>query len=160
MSPALQPGILCRTVGDIGDDCAGCSIKADRLGNVGGYVLEHETDPTPASGPEFLQLGDDLGNNRRGHGETDAQRTRGRRAGPSDDGRVDANDLTVLIEQGPAGISDVDGGIGLEEVVIGAVERPVPGRDDAGGNGKAETVRIADGPGPGRRPVPSRCHRT
>ena len=62
-----------------------------------------------------------------------------------DDQRVDADHFAVEVEQRAAGIAAVDGGVGLDVVVIGTgVDVAVARRDDAGGDGAAEAERIAD----------------
>src|SRR5438045_7346950 len=80
-----------------------------------------------------------------GNGEAD---TRGRTSGCVD-GRVDPDDFAVGIDERAAGISAIDGGVGLNGLIDessltglhGAPERA----DDAGGERALETEGIADG---------------
>ena len=62
---------------------------------------------------------------------------------------VDADDLTVAVDQRPAGIAGVQGGVGLDQGHGSAVDLhiPVDGGDDAVGIGTPEfhSQRIADG---------------
>ena len=54
-------------------------------------------------------------------------------------------DLAVEVEQRSAGIAAVDGGVGLDVVVVGAgIDVAVARRDDARGHGAAEAERVAD----------------
>ncbi len=62
-----------------------------------------------------------------------------------DDQRVDADHFAIEVEQRAAGIAAVDGGVGLDVVVIGARgDVAVARRDDAGRHRAAEAERIAD----------------
>ena len=77
----------------------------------------------------------------RRHREADADRAARRR----DDRGVDADHLAVQVEQRAARIAAVDGGVGLDVVVVGAgIDVAVARRDDAGGHRAAEAERIAD----------------
>jgi len=61
------------------------------------------------------------------------------------DRAVDADHLTADVEQRPAGVAGIDGRVGLNEIVVRpGSDRPSLGADDAGGDGLAETERIAD----------------
>ena len=66
-------------------------------------------------------------------------------AGGRDDGRVHADDLAVHVEQRTAGVALVDGGVGLQVVVVGTgVDVALLGGDDADRDRAAEPERIAD----------------
>ena len=70
-------------------------------------------------------------------GEADALRTSG-------DGGVDADDLPVEVEHGPARVAGIDGGIGLKELdAIADGDRTLEGRD-AGRDGRGKAERTAD----------------
>ncbi len=60
---------------------------------------------------------------------------------------IDANQLAAQVDQRTAGTTEVDGGVGLDEVFDGF--DPEPGaaerRDDTRGHGLAEPEGIADG---------------
>jgi hypothetical protein len=93
------------------------------------------------SSPNCRKLIDHAGHGLRGHRKADADRAAGRR----DDQRVDADHLAVEVEQRAAGIAAVDGGVGLDVVVIGpGIDVAVARRDDAGRHRAAEAERIAD----------------
>jgi hypothetical protein len=79
----------------------------------------------------------------RGDGEADAGGTaRGRH-----DHAVDADKLTVHVDQRATGIARIDGGVGLDEIlVLGLVAGHMSeGRDDAAGDRLADAEGIADG---------------
>ena len=92
-----------------------------------------------------------------GHGEADADRTaRGR-----DDRGVDTDHLAVEVEQRPARIAAIDGGIGLDVVVVRPrIDVAVARRDDAGRHRAAQAERITDRHRPIRRAGACRCRRT
>ena len=76
-----------------------------------------------------------------GIAEADADRTTGWR----EDRRVDADNLSLHVEQRTAGIAAVDRGVGLDEVVVLALMNVTPARRyDAGGHRAAQAKRIAD----------------
>ena len=59
---------------------------------------------------------------------------------------VDADETTLGIDERAAGVAGVDGGIGLDEILVHAgVIGAVLGADDALGHGLAEAKRIANG---------------
>src|SRR5690606_32342996 len=67
-----------------------------------------------------------------GDGEADALET----AGAAGDGRVDADDLPADVDQRPAGVAGVDGGVDLDEVLVAPLAEDadivaVEGADDA-----------------------------
>src|SRR4029453_1078546 len=73
--------------------------------------------------------------------EAEADRTAGRR----NDQRVDADDLAFEVEQRSAGIAAVDGGVGLDVVVVRSLaDVAVARRYDAGRDRAAEAERVAD----------------
>ena len=90
-------------------------LQAQALGDLVGDVLDMHAEPAAPRLAELPQLIDDLHGAVRGHGKADADRAAGRR----DDGGVHADDLAVHVEQRAAGIALVDGGVGLQEVVVG-----------------------------------------
>ena len=66
---------------------------------------------------------------------------------PREDRRVDARELAVHIDQRPARIAGIDGGVGLDEelIVRDADLRPGKRRDDAARHRLPDAERIADG---------------
>src|SRR3970040_1341169 len=88
-------------------------------------------------------------------------------AGPAaaDDERVDANDLTLEIDQRSAGIAVVDGGVGLDQILHAearlGLDRTAGGADNAGRDGVGKVAqRRTDGddgvPRSQRRRIPPR----
>jgi hypothetical protein len=66
------------------------------------------------------------------------------------DGGVDADHLSVRVEQGPARVARVDRRVrlyqvGQQHVAVRGLEVPVHGRDDPGAHAVAEPHRVADG---------------
>ena len=64
------------------------------------------------------------------------------------DGGIDADDLALEVEQRAARVALIDGGVGLDEVLVlrdSAPEHAVLGADDAHGDGLAQAKRVADG---------------
>jgi hypothetical protein len=94
-------------------------LEPQRLGHVRGHVLDAHAEPAAAGLAEFLQLVDHAGHHVRGHREADAD---GAAIGRQDRG-VHADHLAVHVEQRPARVAAVDGGVGLDVVVIGARQR-------------------------------------
>ena len=138
----LDAGRLRRAlVLDAGDQRAARGLDVEAFGDLVGDLLDADAEPAAAKLAELPQLIDHAGHRLRGHRKADADRAAGRR----DDQRVDADHFAVEIEQRPAGIAAVDGGVGLDVVVIGTrADIAVARRDDAGGDRAAEAERIAD----------------
>src|ERR1700730_18996773 len=65
-------------------------------------------------------------------------------AGAAVDRGVDADYLALGVEQRAAGISRIDGSIGLDEIVVVAAEHTALGTDDAGRSRQREAERISD----------------
>ena len=83
------------------------------------------------------------------HRKADADRAAGRR----NDRGVDADDFAIEVEQRAAGIAAVNGGVGLNVIVVRPrIDVAVARRDDAGGHRAAEAERIADGDDPFAQP--------
>ena len=63
------------------------------------------------------------------------------------DGAVDADELAPEVHQRAAGVARIDGGVGLDEVLVAVrVDAGAPqAADDAGGDGVLQAERIADG---------------
>ena len=66
-----------------------------------------------------------------------------------DDRGVDADDPAAAVDERAAAVAGVQGGVGLDDVVHqvagDAAQRPAQGADDAGGDGRFEAERAADG---------------
>ena len=61
--------------------------------------------------------------------------------------RVDSDELALEVDERPARIAEIDGGIGLNEILVGfdAEAGATDGAHDTGGDGLAEPERVADG---------------
>src|SRR6185437_4830207 len=121
----------------------GCHVEA--FGDIVRHRLDTHAKPATPRLAIPAQLVDHAGSKLRGNGKADADRsTRWR-----DDRGVDADDLAVHVEQRPAGIAAVDGGVRLDEIVIGTgIDVAVTGRNDAHRDRTAQTERIAHGHDP------------
>jgi len=108
----FEASLLGRASGDnVGDGDAFAVDARDCLRRLGG-----ELDADGSAGNFVLgtdELVVDLGDGVGRHGEADA----GIRAGLGVDGGIDADDFAVHVDQRTAGITRVDGGIGLDEVL-------------------------------------------
>ena len=71
--------------------------------------------------------------------------------GGLDDGGVDADHLAARVDQRATGVARVERGVGLNHVfdqpTRAGLQRAAKGADDAGGDGRLEAVRVADGDG-------------
>ena len=134
---------------DSGDESAMRRLDAKAFGDVVGDLLDAHAEPAAARLAVLAELVDDGNGARRRHRETDTDRAaRGR-----NDRGVDADDFAVEVEQRTAGIAPVDGGVGLDVVVVRTrVDVAVARRDDTCGHGAAETERVADGDDPFAKP--------
>ena len=126
---------------DAGDQRAARGLDVEAFGDLVGDLLDADAEPAAAQLAELPELIDHAGHRLRGHRKADADRA----AGGRDDQRVDADHFAIEVEQRPAGIAAVDGGVGLDVVVIGTGgDVAVARRDDAGRHRAAEAERIAD----------------
>jgi hypothetical protein len=86
----------------------------------------------------LLELGKDLFGHVDRHREADRVRLRVDRG-------VDADHLAREVQQRTARVARIDGGVGLDEVVVGPLaDVPAGSAHDAGGDGVVETERISD----------------
>ena len=91
---------------------------------------------------EFHDAVQDVARHAGGNGEPDPLIAAGARV----DGGVDADHLAAGVDQGAAGVPGVDGGVGLDEVlVVGEPQTAAPdGADDPHGHRLAKSERVAD----------------
>ena len=64
------------------------------------------------------------------------------------DSRIDTDQLALDVEQRPAGITRIDRGVGLDEVIVRAtvgIERAVERAHYPGGDGMGQAKGVADG---------------
>src|SRR5262249_30051066 len=79
-------------------------------------LLDAHAEPAAPGLAELLELLDHRHGGFRRHRKADANRA----AGGGDDRGIDADHLAVEVEQGAARIAAVDGGVGLNVIVVGA----------------------------------------
>ena len=126
-------------------------LDVEAVGDVVGHLLDAHAEPAAAGLAELAKLIDDGDRGLGRHREADADRAARRR----DDRRVDADHLALEIEQRAAGIAAIDGGVGLDVVVVRTgIDVAIARRHDAGGDGAAEAERIADRDHPFAEPQP------
>src|SRR5216683_2937116 len=101
---------------DAGDQGAARRLDAEAFGDLVGDLLDADAEPAAAELAELPQRIDHAGDGLRRHRKADADRAARRR----DDQRVDPDHFAVEIEQRTAAIAAVDGGVGLDVVVVGA----------------------------------------
>src|SRR5690606_9757639 len=111
----LQAGFLgSRVWGDLGNDHAFLDVDPEGVGQGRGEVLHRDAQH---AAPHFAIL-DELIHHLARHvgrnGEADADVAAGR----SEDGGVDADQLPAEVDQRAARVAGVDGGIGLDEVLV------------------------------------------
>ena len=117
--------------------------------SVVGHLLDAHAEPAAPGFAVFLQLIDDRHRAVRRNRKADADRAAGRR----NDRGIDADDFAVEVEQRAAGIAAIDGGVGLNVIVVRPrIDVAVARRNDAGGHRAAEAERIADGDDPFAQP--------
>ena len=124
--------------GDLGDDGSGSVLEIEEVGVVGGDVVHADAEIAVLD----LAVGDDLLRHvAGGAGVGDGESGAGEGAGVGGDEIVDADELTVSVDEGAAGVAGVDGwrrrsdasdasgGAGVFAVGVVAVD----GGDDAAG---------------------------
>ena len=115
---------------------------AERLGEVGGQIL----DPHPDAAALDLAVIDELVHDLAGHVDRDGKTDADIAAAGRQDRRIDADDPALQVDQWTARIAGVDRRVGLDEILVAFdAETAAPERaDDARGHGLAETERVAD----------------
>ena len=130
------------TVQDAGHQGTGGMFHAKGLGRVFIHVLDGHADPAAADLFAALDLFHDAGRHVAGDGKADPLPA-------GDDGRIDADDLTLHVQQRTPAVAGVDGGIRLQEVVKRTgMDITVLGRKDTGRDRVVQSKRIADGQQP------------
>ena len=128
----LDAGGLGRAlVVDAGDQRAARRLEVEALGDLVGDLLDLHAEPAAVNLAELLKLVDDRLHDLRRHRKADADRA----AGGRDDRGVHADHVAVEVEQRTARVAAIDGGVGLDVVVVGArIDVAVARRHDAGGH--------------------------
>src|SRR5215208_5344774 len=126
---------------DAGNQRAAGRLDVEAFGDLIGDLLDPHAEPAAAQFAELPKLIDHDRHGLRRDREAEADRTAGRR----DDQRVDADHFAFEVEQRPAGIAAVDGGVGLDVAVIRPLaDVAVARRYDTGRDRAAEAERVAD----------------
>src|SRR5712691_8535038 len=115
---------------------------AERLGEIGGKVLDRDPDAAPFDFTVSDQLVHDLACHIDRDGKADADIAATRRQYR----RVDTDHPPLQIDQRTARIARIDRGVGLNEILVAFdAETAAPERaDDPRGHSLAETERVAD----------------
>ena len=109
---------------------------AEGLGQFRSDILHLDPEHAPDHLALFLQLRDHRLGHVAGGGKADAL------AG-GQDGGIDAHHFALEVEEGTAAVAGVDGGVGLEEVIIRTgADDPALGADDPLGDGMAQAEGI------------------
>ena len=119
--------------------------EVQRLGQVRPDPQAVDAQPAPPYLSEADQVVDHELHRVDRDGKTDSHAAaRGR-----EDHTVDTNHLSLRVQQRPAGIAAVDGGVGLDgfvqQTALLVFERTLQRADDAGGQGALEAEGVADG---------------
>ena len=79
------------------------------------YLLNHDSEPSAYNLAVFLKLVKHIFSHVNRYGETNADVT----AALAENGSIDANHFSFQIEESAAGVTRVDGGVGLNKITIG-----------------------------------------
>src|SRR6266446_111841 len=116
-------------------------LQTHAVGDILGYWLNLNTDPTAADASVVLQLSDHVLYSHCRDRKCDADAAAGWRI----DRCVYADDLALHIESRATRIALVNGRVDLNEIVVGtASDVTAVGRNDAGGYGTTQAKRVAD----------------
>src|SRR3984885_2479216 len=134
---------------DPGNQRAMRRLDVEAFGDVVGDLLDPHAEPAAAGLAVLAQLVEHRHRRVRRHRKADAYRAAGRR----NDRGVHADDFAVEIEQRTAGIAAINGGVGLDVIVVRPrIDVTVARRHDAGRHGAAKAERVADGDYPFAEP--------
>ena len=146
---ALEPGLGGGAVGGVevgNDDTPLVALEAEGLGHIGGDVVGGDAEVAAGDGAGLDQAVHDGAGKVDGDGEADADVA----LGGGEDGGIDADQAAAGVDEGAAGVARVDGGVGLDEVLVTAdliedADAAAGGGDDAHGDGLADAEGITDG---------------
>src|SRR5450432_2306644 len=138
----FNAGLCCRSILlRIGYQRALRLLQTHAVGDILGYRLNLNTDPTAADGPLILELSDHVLYRRCRDRKCDADAATGWRI----DRSIHADDFALHIEGRTTGIALVDRRVDLNEVVIWAIaDVATVGRDDTGCDRSTQTERVTD----------------
>jgi len=145
----LEPSLFRRgTRNDLGDQCPGrAGFEFELLGQRGVKILNLDTQHAALNLAVLDQLLHDYLGNVAGNGKTDTDISPAPTG--SCNGGIDTDHLAGHVDQWPTGITWIDGGIGLNEVVVAAEGTQGRGSacraDDAEGGRALQSQRLADG---------------
>ena len=137
-------GLLGRTpLHYVVDQGASGLLQAEGLGQLFGDRLDRHAHPAAADIPLLDKLGEYRFGHIRRYGKSDA-------LPGCHDGGVDADNLAVDVQQRTARIAGIDGGVGLDEILIrfDAHVGASGSRDDADRHGPVQAEGVADGDSP------------
>ena len=140
----LKVGILCRRTGlHPGDDGALGLVDLEGLGQLVGEILNRHAEQAALD----LAMLDQRVHDAHGHVDRDGEANADVAAVGRQDRGVDAHQLAAQVHQRAAGVAGVDGGVGLDEILVALDAQPGAAQraDDAGCHGLTETEGIADG---------------
>src|SRR2546422_2003299 len=140
--PGFHTGLLRRGALHHGRDQCACSVGAlEALRELLGEGLDRHTEPAALD----LTVRGELRNNRLGHARGHREAATHRPAALADDRGVDTDNLPSGVDQRTTAIPRVDGGVGLNEVVVRPTADHSTGRAyDPGGDRLLEAERVAD----------------
>ena len=139
---ALNAGSSCRSVRpNFRHDSTLDGRHAEVLRHLARHRLYADTEEGPLHGTRIDEfVADPLGQIDR-HGKADAFAT----AAVGRDGRVDADDLSLQVDQRSTAVTRIDGGIGLQVILaLGDADSARLGRDDADRHRFLESERRSD----------------
>ena len=136
---------------DKGHERAAAAGDAKTFGEAGIHFLEVHAEEAARDLAAVQEAFHDIAGEIDGDGETDASAG----AAGADDGVVDADEAALGIHERAAGIALVDGGIGLDEILVAGVvigvfiilhgQAAAERADDAARDGLAEAEGVAEG---------------
>ncbi len=141
--PGLHPGLLAGAAHiEIGDDHPAMG-QAELLRLRVGDVFGHYSDPAADDAAVLDDVVQHAAHHVDGNRKTDALDSEALR----DDGGVDADQRAAGIDQGPAGVAEIDRRVGLDEILEGGDPELAAGgsADDAVSHGLGQAEGIADG---------------
>src|SRR5215467_1646792 len=134
-SPASMPAGFAGPFSSMPATSAPRRLDVEAVGDIVGDLLDAHAKPAAARLAELAELVDNRNRGLGRHREPDADRAARRR----DDRGVDSDDLAFEIEQRTARIAPIDGGVGLDVIVIRArIDVAVARRHDASRHGTAK----------------------
>ncbi len=128
---------------DLGNVDPGCLVEVIIFCQFLGHILNGNPHPPPGNLFGLGQLVNDTRGKVRRDGKANPL------SGP-DNGGIDANDISCKVQQRPAAVPGINGGVCLDKIIIGAGSyNSSLGTDDPCGHGLFKAKGTADGNHPG-----------